>query len=84
MGVKPENFILTNEGFEKNLQGEMDFMISSSSSSKLPLNELMTCLTVGGKLCFVGMPGDALPTVTSQAMSANGCYRESSQHLFAE
>ncbi|WRT65875.1 uncharacterized protein IL334_002826 [Kwoniella shivajii] len=78
MGAK--RFIATTEGFEKDLQFEFDLIIVTASSSKLPINELLTTLDVEKKLVFVGMPEDGLSNITSQALSGNAAALASS-HL---
>lgn len=71
MGVK--HFVITDKGFEKDHVRELDLIISSSSSNKLPLGELLSCLDVHGKLVFVGMPEEPL-TIGPQML---GTFRSS-------
>lgn len=52
MGAK--KFVATTEGFEKGLELEYDLIIVTASSSKLPINQLLSCLDVEKKLVFVG------------------------------
>lgn len=61
-------FVATEPGFEKDLYREFDLMICASSSSKLPLDEFLTCLDVGKKFVFVGLPDEGLSNVKSQAL----------------
>ena len=73
-------FVATEKtGFEKDLQREFDFIISSASSSKLPLDELLSTLDVGCKMICVGMPEEGFK-ITPQALSDNGAALASS-HL---
>lgn len=71
-------FITTTKGFEKDLALEFDLIIVTASSSKLPLNELLSCLNVNQRLVFVGMPEEGLDNVSSQALSGNGAALASS------
>lgn len=73
-----DHFIITEEGFEKDISMTLDFIVCTSSSSKLPLNQLLTTLKVGSKFCYVGMPDDEWPSLRSQAMASNGAYIGSS------
>jgi alcohol dehydrogenase (NADP+) len=76
MGAK--HFVATTKGFEKSLQRELDLIIVTASSSKLPLDELLSCLDIGCKLVFVGMPEEGLTNVTSQSLSGNAASLASS------
>ncbi|WWC68457.1 uncharacterized protein I206_102385 [Kwoniella pini CBS 10737] len=78
MGAK--RFIATSKGFEKDLQFEFDLIIVTASSSKLPLDELLSTLDVEKKLVFVGMPEEGLSNITSQTLSGNAAALASS-HL---
>lgn len=79
MGAK--RFVATeNKGFEKDLARDLDLIVCTSSSSKLPLDELLSTLDVNCKLVFVGMPEEGLSNVTSQTLSGNGAAIASS-HL---
>ncbi|WVF70690.1 hypothetical protein IAT40_005483 [Kwoniella sp. CBS 6097] len=78
MGAK--RFIATTEGFEKDLALEFDLIIVTASSSKLPLDQLLSTLDVEKKLVFVGMPEEGLSNVTSQTLSGNAAALASS-HL---
>lgn len=76
MGAK--RFIATTDGFEKDLALEFDLIIVTASSSKLPVNELLSTLDVEKKLVFVGMPEEGLSNITSQALSGNAAALASS------
>lgn len=76
MGAK--HFVATTPGFEKDLQREFDVIVCTSSSSKMPLDELLSTLDVGKKFVFVGMPEEGLTNVTSQTLSGNGASLASS------
>jgi alcohol dehydrogenase (NADP+) len=78
MGAK--RFVATTPGFEKDLVHEFDLIIVTASSSKLPLDELLSTLDIEKKLVFVGMPEEGLSNVTSQTLSGNGASLASS-HL---
>ncbi|RXK42588.1 alcohol dehydrogenase (NADP+) [Tremella mesenterica] len=69
MGAK--HYVPTDPGFEKGLEREFDVLICTSSSSHLPINELLSTLDVFRQLVFVGMPENGLE-ITSQALSNNG------------
>jgi alcohol dehydrogenase (NADP+) len=73
-------FIVTDPGFEKDLAREFDLIIVTASSSKIPLDELLSTLDVEKKLIFVGMPEEGLSNVTSQTLSGNAVSLASS-HL---
>ena len=76
LGAK--RFVATTSGFEKDLQREFDLIIVTASSSKLPLDELLSTLDVGCKLVFVGMPEEGLSNITSQTLSGNAAALASS------
>jgi len=78
MGAK--RFVATTEGFAKDLALEFDLIIVTASSSRLPLDELLSTLYVNQKLVFVGMPEEGLSNVKSQTLSGNGASLASS-HL---
>lgn len=72
MGAK--RFVATGEpGFEKDLQREFDVIVCTASSSKLPIDALLTTLDVNKSFVFVGMPEEGIKNITSQAMAGNGC-----------
>ncbi|ORY28631.1 chaperonin 10-like protein [Naematelia encephala] len=78
MGAK--RFIATTAGFEQDLEKEFDLIIVTASSSKLPLDELLSTLNIDKKLVFVGLPDEGLSNLTSQTLSSNGAALASS-HL---
>lgn len=49
-----DHFVVTSEGFEKDRAMTLDFIVCTASSSKLPLNELLTTLKVQCKFVYVG------------------------------
>lgn len=70
MGAK--HYVSTDPGFEKDHFREFDVIICTSSSSKLPIDEFLSCLDVGKRLVFVGMPEEGLNNITSQSMAGAG------------
>lgn len=78
MGAK--RFVATTEGFEKDLQRELDLIIITASSAQLPLDELLSCLNIEKNCVFVGMPETGLSNVKSQTLSGNAV-RLTSSHL---
>lgn len=77
MGAK--SFVATaNPDFHKDLQRELDLIIVTASSAKLPLDELLSTLDIGKKMVFVGMPEEGLSNVTAQTLSGNGAALASS------
>ncbi|BEI87051.1 hypothetical protein CcaverHIS002_0703970 [Cutaneotrichosporon cavernicola] len=70
MGAKA--FVATDPGFEKGHFREFDVIICCASSSSLPIDELLTCLDVGCKFVFVGMPEEGIKNITSQSMAGSG------------
>lgn len=73
-----DNFIITHDGFADSLKLTQDIIICTSSSSSLPLNDLVSTLTIGGHFVFVGMPENDWPALSSQNMAANGAFIGSS------
>lgn len=73
-----DNFIITHDGFADSLKLTQDIIVCTSSSSSLPLNDLVSTLTIGGHFVFVGMPENEWPPLTSQNMAANGAFVGSS------
>lgn len=78
LAMGADHFVITNDGFEKSLGKQLDIIVCTASSSSLPLNELVTTLTIGGHFVFVGMPEGPWPQLTSQAMAGNGAFVGSS------
>jgi alcohol dehydrogenase (NADP+) len=76
MGAK--RFIATTEGFAKDLAFEFDLIVVTASSSRLPINELLSTLDIGQKLVFVGMPDEGLSNIRSQTLSGNAASLASS------
>lgn len=77
MGAK--HFVATeNPDFAKSLEREFDLIICTASSSKLPINDFLSCLDIDCKLVFVGMPEEGLANITSQALSGNAACLSSS------
>lgn len=73
-----DNFIITHDGFADSLKLTQDIIVCTSSSSSLPLNDLVSTLTIGGHFVFVGMPENEWPPLTSQNMAATGAFVGSS------
>jgi len=75
-----DHFVDTSiKGFAEPLAGEIDLIISTASNTKsLPFSDLLSTLSVHGRLIYVGMPEDKLPQVTAQELSSNGCFIGSS------
>jgi len=69
-----DEFVTTgNSDFQKKWQGELDLVICTADvSSGIPLNELISTLTVHGRFIIVAMPDDALPEIKSQTLASNG------------
>lgn len=76
MGAK--RFVATTPGFADDLKLEFDLIIITASSSKLPLDELLSTLYINKKLVFVGMPEEGLSNVKSQTLSGNAASLASS------
>lgn len=49
-----DHFVLTNKGFEEGLAKSLDLIVCSASSSKLPLNELLSTLNIGKPFVYIG------------------------------
>lgn len=65
--------------WSKKLAGELDLIVCTSSSNKLPLFEYIATLKVHGDFVYVGMPEEGL-ALTPQAMAGNGA-KISSSHI---
>ncbi len=58
--------------FAEKLAGEIDLIVCTASSSKLPLNDYLSTLGVHGEFIYVGMPESEWPALRSQTMASNG------------
>lgn len=67
-----DHFVDTSdEKFAEPLAGEIDLIVSTSSSSELPLAKYLQTLSVGGRLIYVGMPEEKLPQLGPQDLAGN-------------
>ncbi|KAF8200233.1 NADPH-dependent alcohol dehydrogenase [Pholiota molesta] len=68
------HFVITDKGFAEDWQGKLDIIICTVDVSKgLPLEGLMSTLTVGGRLIMVALPDENLPSMNAFQFSKNAC-----------
>ncbi|KAF8963274.1 chaperonin 10-like protein [Flammula alnicola] len=66
------DFIVTNEGFANDWLGKVDLIICTADVSKgIPLADIMTTLSVGGRCIVVALPDENLPSINSSQLSKN-------------
>jgi alcohol dehydrogenase (NADP+) len=77
MKMGADRFVV-HKGEGKGLKDEvkdLDLIVSTVDVAKgIPISDLLSALTVHGKLISVGLPDDEIPGIMAQDFASNGCF----------
>ncbi|KIM37785.1 hypothetical protein M413DRAFT_30702 [Hebeloma cylindrosporum] len=75
MKLGADEFVVTGEGFAKDMQGKVDLIICTADVSEgIPLADLLSTLSVNGRCIMVAIPDNSLPPLHSLQLIGNGAF----------